>query len=77
MELERTGTSKTHALSDGRTVGYAVYGDPPGLPAVKTAIRDADAVLIATPEDRHGLAGVPMNALDWASRPPAILPSRS
>jgi chromate reductase len=33
------------------------------------AIRDADALLIATPEYNHSIPGVLQNAIDWASRP--------
>ena len=45
-------------------------GDPEPVRRLKEAIRQADAVLIATPEYQHGLPGVLKNALDWASRPP-------
>src|SRR5690606_18294913 len=45
-------------------------GDPPGVAALKQAIRDADGVLFATPEYNHGVPGVMKNAVDWASRPP-------
>lgn len=45
-------------------------GDPPGVAALKTAIRAADGVLFATPEYNHGVPGVMKNAVDWASRPP-------
>jgi chromate reductase, NAD(P)H dehydrogenase (quinone) len=38
---------------------------------VKTAIRQADALLIATPEYNYGVPGVLKNAVDWASRPPS------
>ena len=51
-------------------------GDPPGVTALKSAIREADAVLIATPEYQHSLPGVLKNALDWASRPPSDPPLR-
>lgn len=45
-------------------------GDPPGVAALKNAIRAADGVLFATPEYNHGVPGVMKNAVDWASRPP-------
>lgn len=45
-------------------------GDPPGVTALKQAIREADGVLFATPEYNHGVPGVMKNAVDWASRPP-------
>jgi chromate reductase len=38
--------------------------------ALKAAIREADALLIATPEYNYGVPGVLKNAIDWASRPP-------
>jgi chromate reductase len=36
---------------------------------LRAAVRDADAVLIATPEYNHSLPGQLKNALDWISRP--------
>jgi len=36
---------------------------------LKQALRDADAVLIATPEYNGSVPGVLKNALDWVSRP--------
>ena len=45
-------------------------GDPEPVVALKQAIRDADALLILTPEYNHGIPGVLKNAIDWASRPP-------
>ena len=36
---------------------------------LREAIRNADAVLIATPEYNHSIPGQLKNALDWASRP--------
>ena len=44
-------------------------GDPAGVSALKQAIREADGLLIATPEYNHGVPGVLKNAVDWASRP--------
>lgn len=49
-------------------------GDPEPVSDFKRAIREADAVLIATPEYQHGISGVLKNALDWASRPPGDSP---
>jgi chromate reductase len=45
--------------------------DPEPVVALKSAIREADALLIATPEYNYGLPGVVKNAIDWASRPPS------
>ena len=35
----------------------------------KSKIRDADAILFATPEYNYSVPGVLKNAIDWASRP--------
>ena len=43
---------------------------PRPVVALKRAIAEADALLIATPEYNHCVPGVLKNALDWASRPP-------
>jgi chromate reductase len=48
-------------------------GDPPGVAAFKTALRQADGILIATPEYNDGISAVLTNAIDWGSR----LPGRS
>ena len=45
-------------------------GDPEPVAAFKAAIREADALLFATPEYNFGVPGVLKNAIDWASRPP-------
>ena len=45
-------------------------GDPETVVRFKQAIRDSDALLIATPEYNRGVPGVLKNAIDWASRPP-------
>ena len=44
-------------------------GDPEPVAAWKRGIREADALLIATPEYNRGVPGVLKNAIDWASRP--------
>ena len=44
-------------------------GVPDAVRDLREAIRDADAVLIATPEYNHSIPGQLKNALDWASRP--------
>ncbi|HEY6456885.1 MAG TPA: NADPH-dependent FMN reductase [Steroidobacteraceae bacterium] len=38
---------------------------PPAVTLLRTAIRDTDAVVIASPEYAHGISGVMKNALDW------------
>ncbi len=42
---------------------------PPKVAEFKEKIRNADALLIATPEYNYSIPGVLKNALDWASRP--------
>jgi len=42
---------------------------PEPVSDLREAIRDADAVLIATPEYNHSIPGQLKNALDWVSRP--------
>jgi len=49
---------------------------PAAVRALREAIADADAVLIATPEYNASVPGVLKNALDWASRPHATNPLR-
>ena len=44
--------------------------DPPKLVTeFKTQIRNADCILIVTPEYNYSIPGVLKNAIDWASRP--------
>jgi chromate reductase, NAD(P)H dehydrogenase (quinone) len=57
---------------DELDAGYA----PESVQALKDAIADADAVLVATPEYNGSLPGALKNALDWASRPYATNPLR-
>jgi chromate reductase len=42
---------------------------PEPVAALRQAMREADALLVATPEYNHSIPGVLKNALDWASRP--------
>ena len=46
-----------------------VHPAPPAVAALREAITEADAVLIATPEYNSSIPGALKNALDWASRP--------
>jgi len=50
---------------------------PAAVEAFRAAVRDADAVLIATPEYNSSIPGVLKNALDWASRPLETSPFRN
>jgi len=49
-------------------------GDPPEVIAFKAALREADGVLIATPEYNDGIPAVLTNAIDWGSRLPGRAP---
>ncbi|HTR75176.1 MAG TPA: NAD(P)H-dependent oxidoreductase [Solirubrobacterales bacterium] len=42
---------------------------PDAVEALRDAMREADAVLVSTPEYNHSIPGGLKNALDWASRP--------
>jgi chromate reductase len=42
---------------------------PASVAQLKARIRQADAILIATPEYNYSIPGVLKNAIDWASRP--------
>lgn len=48
-----------------------VDGDhqPAAVEALRSAVRDADALLISTPEYNSSIPGALKNALDWLSRP--------
>ncbi len=61
-----------HDIADIRLPLYDGDLEADGIPAavtdLATAIAEADAVLIATPEYNKSLSGVLKNALDWVSR---------
>ena len=42
---------------------------PPAVVEMKRRVREADAVLIVTPEYNYSIPGVLKNAIDWGSRP--------
>jgi chromate reductase len=42
---------------------------PPRVVELKARVREADAILIATPEYNYSVPGVLKNAIDWGSRP--------
>jgi chromate reductase len=44
-------------------------GATESVEALRAAVREADAVLLATPEYNRGTSGVLKNAIDWLSRP--------
>ncbi|MBV8588735.1 MAG: NAD(P)H-dependent oxidoreductase [Acetobacteraceae bacterium] len=45
-------------------------GFPAPVEAFRARIRQADALVIVTPEYNYSIPGVLKNAIDWASRPP-------
>lgn len=49
-------------------------GYPEPVKVLKEKIRNADALLIVTPEYNYSIPGVLKNAIDWVSRPPAQSP---
>jgi chromate reductase len=49
-------------------------GDPPSVATFKALVREADGILIATPEYNDGIPGVLTNAIDWGSRLPGRAP---
>ena len=64
----------TELLPDSTTLEvFDLYGIELNMPAkvkeFKSKIREADAILIATPEYNYSVPGVLKNAIDFASRP--------
>lgn len=54
-----------------------VQPGPEAVERLRAAIREADAVLFATPEYNSSIPGQLKNALDWVSRPLATNPMRN
>jgi chromate reductase len=48
----------------------AAQGDPDAVAALKTAVDNADGLIIFTPEYNRGVPAVTKNAIDWLSRMP-------
>jgi chromate reductase, NAD(P)H dehydrogenase (quinone) len=73
-EAARVYGPATFAEADLRLPLYdgdlEAQGIPDPVTRLAQAIRDADAVVIATPEYNKALPGVLKNALDWVSRVP-------
>jgi chromate reductase len=44
-------------------------GTPAAVTELRVRIRDADGLLLVTPEYNHGVPGVLKNAIDWLSQP--------
>lgn len=49
-------------------------GDPEYVTEFKEAIREADGILVSTPEYNYGVSSVIKAAIEWASRPPKDAP---
>ena len=59
-----------HPLGDIPLFNQDDEGDPAkSVTALRDAIRNADALIVSSPEYNHSTSGVLKNALDWASRP--------
>jgi chromate reductase, NAD(P)H dehydrogenase (quinone) len=57
-------------LYNGDLEGNGRY--PADVETWRAQIREADGLLIASPEYNHGVSGVLKNAIDWGSRPPNV-----
>jgi chromate reductase len=79
-EMLPPGT-ELHEFTGLREIPPYVEGEehspPAAVAALKEAIAEADALLIATPEYNHSIPGALKNALDWVSRPLAGNPMRN
>ena len=50
----------------------AADGLPPAVQILQAQLRDADGLLMVTPEYNNGIPGVFKNAIDWMSRGPGL-----
>ena len=73
--IELKPPAMTIAIAD--ISGFPLYnedvrarGFPPAVETFRRQIREADALIFATPEYNFSMSGVLKNAIDWASRPP-------
>ncbi|HEU4621883.1 MAG TPA: NAD(P)H-dependent oxidoreductase [Burkholderiaceae bacterium] len=70
-ELAPTGVSVDIYTLDDIPIYHGDHEQPLPEPVVrfKQAIREADALLFATPEYNYSIPGMLKNAIDWATRP--------
>jgi NAD(P)H-dependent FMN reductase len=73
-ELDRGHLAVTGALPLFNQDILDLDGFPRGVLELKDAVREADGLLIATPEYNWGIPGFLKNAIDWASRPASDIP---
>ncbi|MBT8400365.1 MAG: NAD(P)H-dependent oxidoreductase [Rhodothermia bacterium] len=77
LEATRDLAPKNTRVEIAEIAGIPLYNQdldndrdrPLEVSALKSAVADADAVLIATPEYNFGVPGVLKNVIDWVSRP--------
>ena len=66
IKIEIAGITEIPMYNDD----VRAQGEPAPVAALKAKVRQADAVLIVTPEYNFSIPGVLKNTLDWMSRPP-------
>ncbi|WP_406856292.1 NADPH-dependent FMN reductase [Alsobacter sp. KACC 23698] len=66
LTVQTTGIGDLPLYNDDvRQSGY-----PAPVQALRDAVKQADGLLIVTPEYNYSISGVLKNAIDWVSRPP-------
>ena len=75
LRLVKEVAGDGHDVEIGSLKGIPLYdgdveaaGIPESVEAMATAIRDADALYVTTPEYNYGVPGVVKNWVDWISR---------